>query len=76
MSRFIKIPSFFYEDNLLYFNDLWINPFQVESYIETDISYTDDSGIPVERNGVKVFTKGGMEWGVLLTIEEFERIIE
>jgi hypothetical protein len=76
MSRFIKIPSFFYEDNLLYFNDLWINPFQIESYIETDISYTDDNGIHIERNGVKVFTKGGMEWGVLLTIEEFERIVE
>jgi hypothetical protein len=76
MSRFIKIPSFFYEDNLLYFNDLWINPFQIESYIETDISYTDETGMPIEITGVKLFTKGGLEWGVMMTIEEFERIIE
>jgi hypothetical protein len=76
MSRFIKIPSFFYEDNLLYFNDLWINPFQIESYIETDISYTDETGMHIDRTGVKLFTKGGLEWGVMMTIEEFERIIE
>lgn len=76
MSRFIKLPSFFYENNLLYFNDLWINPFQIESYIETDISYTDENGDHVDRNGVKIFTKGAMEWGVLLTIEEFQKIIE
>lgn len=76
MSRFVRVPSFFYEKDLLYFNDVWINPFQVESFIETDISYTDENGIHIERNGVKAFTKGGMEWGILLTIEEFRRIVE
>lgn len=75
MSRFVKLPSFFYENNLLYFNDLWINPFQIESYIETDMSYTDENGIDIERTAVKVYTKSGIEWGVLLTPEEFESVL-
>lgn len=75
MSRFVKLPSFFYEDNLLYFNDLWINPFQIESYTETDIAYTDENGISIERNGVKLITKSGQEWGVLLTVEEFASVV-
>jgi hypothetical protein len=72
MSRFIKLPSFFYEDNLLYFNDLWINPFQIESYTETEVSYTDENGIAIERTGVNIITRSGQEWGILLDVEQFE----
>lgn len=76
MSRFIKLTSFFYEDDLLYFNDLWINPFQIESYTETEVSYTDENGIGIERNGVNIVTKSGQEWGVLLSADEFAALVE
>lgn len=76
MSRFIKLTSFFYEDDLLYFNDLWINPFQIESYTETEVSYTDENGIGIERNGVNLVTKSGQEWGVLLSADEFAALVE
>jgi hypothetical protein len=69
--RFVKIPCYFYDDGLIWFNDLWINPFQIESFLETDITYTDPSGEQVETNGTKIYTKSGMEHDVNLPIHEF-----
>ena len=73
--RFIKLPVYFYEDSLIWFSDLWINPFQIESFVETDIRYTSPEGDEVETNGTKIFTKSGMEHEVNLTIEEFSKYI-
>ena len=68
--RFVKIPSYFYEDGLIWFSDLWINPFQIESLVETDIKYTSPEGDEVETNGTKIFTKSGMEHDINMTTEE------
>lgn len=75
MSRFVKLPGFFFEDELLYFHDVWINPFQVEGFISLDMTYDDEMGIPVELNATKVFTKSGMEYDIKLSVEEFEKIV-
>lgn len=73
--RFLKMPVYFYEDNLIWFSDLWINPFQIEFFVETDITYTSPEGEHVETNGTKIYTKSGMEHEVNLTIEEFLKLL-
>jgi hypothetical protein len=76
MSRFIKLPGFFFEDELLFFHDLWINPFQVESFISLDISYTNDDGMNVEVNGSKIVTKSGVEYDVSLSPEDLIKVLQ
>ena len=76
MSRFIKLPGFFFEDELLFFHDLWINPFQVESFISLDISYTNDDGMNVEVNGSKIITRSGVEYDVNLPPEDLVTVLQ
>lgn len=75
MSRFIKLPGFFFEDELLYFHEVWLNPVQVEGFISIDITYDDEDGLPVDISATKVFTKSGMEYDIKLSIEDFEKIV-
>lgn len=76
MSRFIKLPGFFFEDELLFFHDVWINPFQVESFICLDMSYTNEEGMNVEVNGSKLFTKSGVEYDINLPPEDLEKVLQ
>lgn len=69
--RYILLPEYFYEDELIWFNDLYIIPFQIESFIETDVSYNTPDGESVDTTGVKIWTKSGREHDILLTLEEF-----
>jgi hypothetical protein len=69
--RFTKLPAYFYEDGRIWFHDLWMNLFQVEGFIETDIEYKSPEGDEVTTNGTKVFCKSGMEYDVYMPVEEF-----
>lgn len=73
--RFIVLPAFFLEDGLIYFHDLRINPFNIEAYYETSISFTDDNGKSVDDDAVKIFTKSGFEYEINLPIEIFEEFL-
>jgi len=68
--RFIKLPAFFYEDGLIWFHDLYINPFQIESFTENDITYTDPDGLQIVKNGSTIITKSGAEHDINLSPEE------
>lgn len=76
MSRFVKLPSFFFENELLYFNEVWINPFQVEAYVSLDMTYTDENGIEVELGGTKIFTKSGFEYDINMPVSEVEKLLQ
>lgn len=75
MSRFIKLPTYFYLEDELYFGDLYINPFQIESFQEAKIEYIDENGIEISRDGVNVTTKSGIEHGLLVPLQEFLEVI-
>lgn len=76
MSRFIKLPTFFYLEDELYFGDLYINPFQIESFQESKIEYIDENGIEISRDGVNITTKSGIEHGILMHVQEFIGLIQ
>ena len=73
--RFIKLPCYTTTDGMVFFSDIFINPFQIESYYEVEISYKDESGIPVSKQGVKIATKSGLDHDIDLPIKEFENIL-
>jgi hypothetical protein len=75
MSRFTPIPTMTYEETESYVKNLWVNPFQIESFYEIEISYTDDDGNDVQCDGVRVLTKAGDEWDAMLSIDEFLKIV-
>ena len=73
--RYILLSEYFYEDNLIWFNDLWINPFQIESFTETDIEYNTPEGEHVNTTGVKINTRSGREHDLNMTLDEFTKAI-
>jgi hypothetical protein len=75
MSRFTSIPTLTYTETESYVKNLWVNPFQIESFYEIEISYTDDNGNNVTCDGIRVLTKAGDEWDALLSIDKFLEIV-
>lgn len=73
--RFINLPAFIYEDGLIWFHDLYINPFQIESVVEIDISYTSPEGESVETKGSSIVTKSGCEHDINMSPEDLILII-
>jgi tRNA A58 N-methylase Trm61 len=74
--RYLILPMGFVEDGCLYKSDLRIVPLSIESYLQTKISFTDDDGMIQEEEGVRIHTKSGMDFDILLTIEDFELLTE
>lgn len=74
--RFTALPMCYYVEGDLYQSELRINLFQVEGYVDTTFSYTDEEGIPTEVEGVKIFTKSGAEYDILMSIREFEKLLK
>lgn len=75
MSRFIKIPNFFYLEEDLYFGHLYINPFQIESFQEAKLEYVDEEGNDALQDAVTIITKSGAEHGLLIHISEFMELV-
>jgi hypothetical protein len=73
--RFINLPAFFYDDGLIWFHDLYINPFQIESVTEIDITYTNPEGENVESKGSSIMTKSGNEHDINMSPEDLLLII-
>lgn len=74
--RFITLPAFFYDDGLIWFHDLHINPFQIESITEANISYTGPDGNQIESVGSSILTKSGHEHDINMSPEELMSIIK
>jgi hypothetical protein len=72
MSRFAKLEEFFVEEGRLYFNELWINPFQIESFLPLEVSYINDTNEEVDMLATKIITKSGMEHNIKILPEELE----
>lgn len=75
MERFIKLPAFIYEEGLIWFHDLYINPFQIESIIELDIEYISPEGESVQRTGSSIITKSGVEHDIDMSPDELVKTI-
>lgn len=74
--RYLILPMGFVEDGVLYKADLRIVPLSIESYVTTRLSFTDDDGMIQEEEGVRIHTKSGMDFDILLTLEDFEMLTE
>lgn len=75
MSRFIKLEAFFIEEGRLYFFNLWVNPFQVESFMELTVNYTGEEGEDVEIVGTKIITKSGEEYDINMGPDSLESLL-
>lgn len=67
MSRFIKLPLFVGGE--IFSTDFWLNPFQVESFGPAVLSYQEGNTVN-EMNVVKIYSKSGMEYDVMLTMDQ------
>ena len=74
--RFTTLPMCFYVEGELFESKLRLNLFQIEGYVDTTFAFTDDDGIPAETEGVKIFTKSGYEYDILLSIKDFEKLLK
>lgn len=70
--RFLKLPMCIVEEGAIYTSDLMLQPFTIEAYLTSSIAYTDEQGMSYEEECVRVYTKSGMEFDLLMTMEEFE----
>lgn len=66
----------YYVEGELYESDLKLNLFQIEGYVASTVIYKDDDNIEVEAPATKVYTKSGYEYDILLSIEEFEKLLK
>lgn len=74
--RFTELPMCFYVEDELLESKLRINLFQIEGYVETSYPFRDDDDLPVEYDGVKIFTKSGFEYDILMPVKEFEKLFK
>lgn len=74
--RFTILPMCFYVEGELFQTDIRINLFQIEAYLPSTVVFKDDENIPVESECVKVYTKSGYEYDILLPIHEFEKYLK
>lgn len=72
MSRFIKLEAFFVNEGRLFFYDLWVNPFQVEAFMELTVNYIGEDNEDVELVATKFITKSGEEFDVNISPSEAE----
>lgn len=70
--RFISLPMCFTEEDEVFTVELKVLPLSIEAYLPVDISYATEEGDMVERPGTRIITKSGVEYDILLSIEEFE----
>lgn len=77
MSRYKKLDGLtITESKEVYFFDLFINPFQVESFYETEVEFTNETGMRVSQPCCYLTTKSGENHNVLGSAEEIEKILE
>lgn len=77
MSRYKKLDALtISESKEVFFFDLFINPFQVESFYETDVEFTNESGKREMHPCCYITTKSGSSHNVLGTSEEIIKQLE
>lgn len=73
--RYIKFPAAIIEYEELSFTNLYINPFSIDCYFESSIECPDEEGRMHEISCVRVMTRTGMEYDLMLPLEDFEMMI-
>jgi hypothetical protein len=73
MKRFIKLPIFVGGE--VFSTDFWLNPYQIESFGPAVLSYIDGR-MEKEVSVVKVYSKSGMEYDVLLTMDQARELLD
>ncbi len=70
-SRFIELPAIEVDEIGIKFYKLKINPFNIESFYETEIIFDDAKDI----QACKLITKSGCEYDIDLSIDKLEEIL-
>ena len=75
MSRFVKLVACFIEDSQLLEYDLYINPFQIESFSESQVLTADGEQVDSIET-VRIRTKTGVDYEILSNVNEFIKLVE
>lgn len=70
--RYIKLPAAIIEYDEVSFTNLCINPFSIDVYFESSIECPDDNGDMHDIPCVRVITRTGNEYDILIPVEDFE----
>lgn len=73
--RYIKFPAAVVEVEEVHFTSIYINPFSIDAYFESSIECPDDEGGIHEISAVRVVTRTGYEYDILVSLEDFEMAI-
>jgi hypothetical protein len=78
MSRFVLMEAVSIDKSKnVTFYDFYLNPFQIESFYESEVSYDRDDTLETEtKECCTLRTKSGAVHTVLLNTEEMKSIIE
>lgn len=70
--RYLSLPGAIIEDEQVRFTTMHINPFSIDGYYESSVEYPDENEEWHEIFTVRVVTRMGFEFDVLMSIEDFE----
>lgn len=73
--RYIKFPAAIVEFEEVSFTSLYINPFSIDAYFESSIECPDEEGNVHDIQAVRVITRNGNEFDILVPLEDFETAI-
>lgn len=77
MSRYKRLKALtISEEREVFFFDLHINPFQVESFYDTEVEFTNEDGMRVTKVCCYMTTKSGERHYVLGSSKEMEKLLE
>lgn len=70
--RYIRLPLVWKDDeDEMYTSELYLNPFQIESFYPGVIDFSDEHGIPSNAQVVVINSKNGDCYEVMMTIDTF-----
>lgn len=70
--RFLTLPMIFTEEEDLMMANIRILPLSIECYLESVLQSENEDGEIEEKPSVRVYTKSGLEFEILMHIDEFE----
>lgn len=73
--RYIKLPAAIIEYEELHFTSLYINPFSIDCYFESSIECPDEEGNMHEISAIRMVSRSGYEYDILMSLEDFEATI-
>lgn len=74
--RFTILPMLVMDGDVIMTADLRLLLFQVEGYMPIDVQRVDDDQRIVMEEGVRVYTKGGGVYDIMMTTEDFDKLFK